>query len=210
MTARAGRSRPRTTFDLAVRGSPDPARRLTEGLQRHSLCGVSRPRTTFDRRSPKATACANSGDLRSHPRRGRETRAERFVKRYCPLLTRRASVVSVISTLASQANEQRAFLLPVLPDARIARVARATEFGYSQRTRVVLLAFRSGSFVVTARPLAGKIVSNRGNTVMVPILFVARQRCVTFAAPARRPMGRICERRQPDGIEFLSRSQQQR
>ncbi len=74
---------------------------------------VSRPRTTFDRRSPRATACANSGrppvaptagsgdprrrcretrpsaglqgqrlvliqgDLRSRPRRGRETRAER-------------------------------------------------------------------------------------------------------------------------------------
>ncbi len=80
----------RSVSCLAVRGSPDPARRLTEGLQgqrlvliqgrppvaptagsgdprrargdlRSRCARVSRPRTTFDRRSPRAAACANSG-----------------------------------------------------------------------------------------------------------------------------------------------------
>ncbi len=44
--------------ELAVRGSPDPARRLTEGLPGQRLALIP-------------------GDLRSNPRRGRETRAER-------------------------------------------------------------------------------------------------------------------------------------
>ncbi len=70
----------RLTEGLAVRGSPDPARPLTEGLQGQRLALIR-------------------GDLRSHPRRGRETRAEhghthggvgrpaeRFVKRYCALV----------------------------------------------------------------------------------------------------------------------------
>ncbi len=50
---------------LAVRGSPDPARRLTEGLQGQRLALFR-------------------GDLRSAPRRGRETRAEREFDRRSP------------------------------------------------------------------------------------------------------------------------------
>ncbi len=54
---------PLCEVELAVRGSPDPARRLTEGLPGQRLAVIQ-------------------GDLRSNPRRGRETRAERFVKRH--------------------------------------------------------------------------------------------------------------------------------
>ena len=46
-----------TCDDLAVRGPPDPARRLTKGLREQRFALIQ-------------------GDLRSNPRRGRETRAE--------------------------------------------------------------------------------------------------------------------------------------
>ncbi len=50
---------------LAVRGSPDPARRLTVGLPEQRFAPIQ-------------------GDLRSRPRRGRETRAERE-QRFAPI-----------------------------------------------------------------------------------------------------------------------------
>ncbi len=81
-------SRPRTTSDrrsprettrtTAVRGSPDPARRLTTAVR-----GSPDPARRLTEGLPGKRLALIQGDLRSNPRRGRETRAERFVKRCC-------------------------------------------------------------------------------------------------------------------------------
>ncbi len=78
LTSRCARvSRPRTTSDLAVRGSPDPARRLTEGL---AVRGSPDPARRLTEGLPGQRLALIQGDLRSNPRRGRETRASASLK----------------------------------------------------------------------------------------------------------------------------------